>query len=126
MTKSVYQKFEASFSNVSAYAILKDGVHCANITLKYPKDGMGRLQCYIHILGTEMQNGQASGYGYDKRSHAIHVTAKKYKDYLNTLPMDTKIKPEALRLVDILASDSADNGWDDNLYSEGFTKINVI
>lgn len=126
MAKSVYQKFEASFSNVSAYAILKDGVHCANITLKYPKDGMGRLQCYIHILGTEMQNGQAGGYGYDKRSHAIHVTAKKYKEHLNTLPLDTKIKPEALRLIDILSSDSADNGWDDNLYSEGFTKLTVI
>ena len=126
MSKSVYQKFESSFSNVSAYVIMKDGEHIANITLKYPKDSMGRLQCYIHIFGTEMQNSFAGGYGYDKTSHAIHVTAKKYKDYLNTLPLDTVINKDALRLIDALSSDSADNGWDNALYDNGFTKINVI
>lgn len=122
MSKTVYQKFEASFTNVSAYVILKEGVHIANITLKYPKDGMGRLQCYIHIFGTEMQNSFSSGYGYDKRSHAIHVTAKKYlnSDEYNKLRMNEKI------FIDLLSSDEADNGWGDVLYSNGFTKINVM
>ena len=122
--KTVYQKFEASFSNVSAYVIMKDGKHVANITLKYPKDGMGRLQCYIHILGTEMQNGCASGCGYDKRSHAIHLTAKKYKGYITS--KGEVFKNNENLFLDCLSSDEADNGWDDVLYKNGFIKINVI
>ncbi len=32
-----------------------------------------------------MQNSYAGGYGYDKRSHAVHVTAKKYAEYLDII-----------------------------------------
>lgn len=124
-SKSVYQKFESAFSNVAAYAILKDGKHVANITLKYPKDGMGRLQCFMHILGTEMQNAFVSGCGYDKQSAAIHKTAKQYKECIadNT---EYKIKPSALELLELLSSYEASNGWDNMLYKSGFDKINVI
>ena len=124
MSKSVYQKFESSFSNVSAYVIMKDGEHVANITLKYPKDGMGRLQCYIHILGTEMQNSYSCGYGYDKTSHAIHVTAKKY---LDIVPHNQKLnEKDVIQFIQALSNDEADSGWGNVLYNNGFTKINVI
>ena len=123
--KSVYQKFESAFSNVSAYAILKDGEHVANISLKYPKDGMGRLQCFIHILGAEMQNAYVSGCGYDKRSAAIHKTAKQYKEAIANNP-EYKVKPFALELLELLSSYEASNGWSDELYRNCFNVINVI
>lgn len=124
-SKSVYQKFESAFSNVSAYAILKDGEHVANITLKYPKDGMGRLQCFMHILGNEMQNAFVSGCGYDKQSAVIHKTAKQYKEFISYNP-EYKVKPSALELLELLSSYEASNGWDGVLYKSGFDKINVI
>lgn len=124
--KTVYQKFESSFANVSAYVILKDGVHIANISLKYPKDGMGRLQCYIHIFGTEMQNDFVSGCGYDKRSHAIHKTAKKYLSLVENEGLTDALSVHEKLFLALLSSNEADNGWDGVLYKHGFTKINVM
>ena len=70
MTKSNWTKFDTAFAQVSSFVILdaesKDVI--AKIALKYPKDGAGRLSCYMHIVGTEVQIGTASGYGYDKRT----------------------------------------------------------
>lgn len=125
MSKSVYQKFDSAFSNVSAYVILKDGEHVANITLKYPKDGMGRLQCFIHIHGTEMQNSFVSGCGYDKRSAAIHNTAKQYKEFIAN-NSEYKLRPSETELLELLSSYEASNGWSDDLYRNGFNVINVI
>lgn len=77
-----WNKFDKAFSQVSSYIVLdantKDVI--AKIALKYPKDGAGRLSCYMHILGTEVQIGTASGYGYDKRTAAIIDAASKVND----------------------------------------------
>lgn len=123
--KSVYQKFESAFPNVSAYTILKDGEHVANITLKHPKDGVGRLQCFMHIPSTEMQNAFVSGCGYDKRSAAIHKTAKQYKEFIAN-NSKYKLKPSEDELLELLSSYEASNGWSDELYRNGFNVINVI
>jgi hypothetical protein len=70
MTK-IYDQHAAAFSPVSAFVVMKDGERVATIAFKFPKDGAGRLWCYVHWLGLEMQRGYAGGYGYDKRSAAV-------------------------------------------------------
>jgi hypothetical protein len=73
----IYAQFDAAFSRVSAFAILKDGELVAKVALKFPADGAGRLYAYVHWLGIEMTRGMAGGYGYDKRSAAVSDAAAK-------------------------------------------------
>jgi hypothetical protein len=102
MTKSdVYDQHDKAFSLVSAYVIAKrvtneranakhtfseseqeDQVErVATIAFKFPKDGAGRLNCFVHWIGAEMSKGYAGGYGYDKRSAAVQDAVEKIKPY---------------------------------------------
>lgn len=78
---TVYEKHDKAFSNVSAYAIVKDGQLVGKIAYKFPKDGAGRLVCFLHFHGYEMVTGYAGGYGYDKRSASLEAAAD-HKDLL--------------------------------------------
>jgi len=73
----IYEMHEKAFANVSAFVICKDGDRVATIAIKFPKDGAGRLYAYVHWLGVPMVRGQASGYGYDKRSAAVSDAVRK-------------------------------------------------
>lgn len=73
----IYDQHEAAFARVSAYAIAKDGARVGTVAFKYPADGAGRLYAYVHWLGEPMVRGFAGGYGYDKRSAACSVAARK-------------------------------------------------
>ncbi len=72
----IYDLHSAAFAQVSAYIILKDGEKVATVAFKYPKDGAGRLWCYLHVVGLKMVRGYAGGYGYDKTSAAFDDAAK--------------------------------------------------
>lgn len=76
---SIYDQHDKAFSNVSAYVIMRQGERVATIAFKFPKDGAGRLWCYVHLLGLEMVRGYAGGYGYDKRSAAVCNAVEKIK-----------------------------------------------
>ena len=67
---TVYEQHDKVFTQVSAFAIVRNGERVANIAFKFPRDGAGRLKCFVHWLGTEMLQGTAGGYGYDKRTAA--------------------------------------------------------
>lgn len=73
MTKqTIYEQHDKTFSNVSAYVLTNDkGYRIGTLAFKFPKDGAGRLYCYLHIIGLEMVRGYAGGYGYDKRSASV-------------------------------------------------------
>lgn len=78
MTTKIYDQHEAAFNHVSAFVIAKeDGERVATIAFKFPRDGAGRLYVYVQWFGVEMVRGHAGGYGYDKRSAACSVAAKK-------------------------------------------------
>ena len=79
MMTTIYQHHDAAFTQVSAGVILKDGEKVGTIAFKYPRDGAGRLWCYLHLLGSTMVRGSAAGYGYDKRSAALEVAAANYE-----------------------------------------------
>lgn len=68
---NIYVQHQKTFSNVSAFVITKGKERVATIAFKFPRDGAGRLYCYLHIIGVPMVRGHANGYGYDKRSAAM-------------------------------------------------------
>ena len=78
MTKNIYDLHRAAFANVSAFVVQdarKEVV--AKVAFKYPRDGAGRLWCYLHVIGLPMVRGYAGGYGYDKASAAFIDAARK-------------------------------------------------
>lgn len=70
MTKSIYDQHRAAFDSTSAYVIAKNGRRVGTIAFKFPRDGAGRLYCYLHVLGVEMVRDFAAGGGYDKKTAA--------------------------------------------------------
>jgi hypothetical protein len=77
---NVYDQHRASFATVSAYVVLDlTGERVANVAVKYPRDGAGRVYCYFHVFGAEMARGFANGYGYDKCSAAAESAVARIK-----------------------------------------------
>lgn len=129
MSNSNWTKFDKAFSQVSSFIILdkdtKDVI--AKIALKYPKDGAGRLSCYMHLIGTEVQIGTANGYGYDKRTSAIIDATKKCEsEFLNRVK-NNDCHGDELKMFKLLASDKAQSGWQEVINeSNGFIVIQAI
>lgn len=73
----IYKQHDAAFAQVAAYVVMRGTDRVATIAFKFPRDGAGRLYAYVHWIGCEMVRGQASGYGYDKRSAACAHAASK-------------------------------------------------
>lgn len=113
---TTYEQHDKAFANVSAYVIAKDGERVATISLKFPKDGAGRLWAYVHWIGTPMVRGSAGGYGYDKRSAAVEVATR-------TMPVSLH-NPDCRdgQYQDFIAALAADGGeyFDDRLRKAGF------
>lgn len=75
-TKTIYQKHDAAFPLISAGSLVINGIQKGTIAFKFPKDGTGRLSCYLHLFGYPMVIGTASGYGYDKKSAALESACR--------------------------------------------------
>jgi hypothetical protein len=117
---SIYDQHQAAFQNVSAYVILKNGERVATIAFKFPRDGAGRLYCYLHIFGASMCRGHANGYGYDKKSAAAESAAARHSR--DTYPND-------LANIDaIKAALAGDSGWDwdHRLRDAGFDVVQAV
>lgn len=116
---AIYEMHDKAFANVQAYVIAKEGERVATIAFKFPKDGAGRLNVYVHWLGCEMVRGQASGYGYDKRSAAASNAAKKL-----TFTKDPKTAPlaeqEAFTAFRNALEPDGGEYWDARLRAAGF------
>ena len=78
----IYDQHSKAFSHVSSYAIMHRGKPCGVINIKYPKDGAGRLTMFLHLHGSKMVKGTASGYGYDKATAAFYDCAIELEKYL--------------------------------------------
>jgi hypothetical protein len=74
---TIYDQHDTAFASVSAFALVHAGAQVGTLAFKYPADGAGRLWCYLHLHGSEMVRGSATGYGYDKAGAAFEsaVTA---------------------------------------------------
>lgn len=122
MPASIYDQHDKAFASVSAFAIVRNGV--ANIAFKFPRDGAGRLKCFVHWLGTEMLPGTANGYGYDKRTAATANAITRAHKAKHALMFAEPGSPmEAFALA--LARDASDS-WDAALRKAGFDVWQVL
>ena len=98
MTTSVYDKHSKHFAQVSAYVIIdNEGDQKGTMSVKYPKDGMGKLFLYLHLYGSQMVQVSVSGCGFDKLSVAVQKAANEYTKEI-TFKNDRDFI-EALKLV---------------------------
>lgn len=121
---NVYDQHRASFANVEAHVVLNsDGQKVATIAFKFPRDGAGRLYAYVHWIGLEMVRGHAGGYGYDKRSAAAAVAARKMND-----KPDAGLRPDSEPFDAFLSALANDSGatWDYQLREAGFTVLQAV
>ena len=122
MSKSIYDQHDKHFDNVSAFVVLKDGACVARVAFKYPRDGAGRLYAYVHWLCLPMVRGDASGYGYDKRSTAVSNAAKKLNPS-DTLNANALIS--AYAFVEVISKNEG-RYWDNGLSDAGFTVVRAV
>lgn len=137
MTK-IYDQHNAAFKYVSAFAILKDRNHVANVSIKFPKDGAGRLYAYVHVFRAEMSRGFAGGYGYNKTSAAIMDAMEKTKPYKIERTKDENAESKAyydkaeadgnalIAELKKALEPAASAGWSNALRDAGFTVLHVL
>lgn len=122
----IYEMHDKAFAKVSAFVILKGGERVATVAIKFPADGAGRLWAYVHWIGTEMTRGHAGGYGYDKRTAAVSVAARKLPltlDLDNSTARSRRGSYDDFRRAALL--DAGDN-WTRALEKAGFTVLQAV
>lgn len=117
----IYDQRDKAFANVSAFVLVKGNERVGTIAFKFPRDGAGRLYCYLHVLGLEMIRGAASGYGYDKRSAAAFAAARKLDltPKRNGVPLENAESLAIARVVKDAIKD-AGHDWRHDLEAAGF------
>lgn len=73
----IYTKFDTALRGISAYALLRGGKPVGRIVLKHANASTA----YVHIWGSEMVSGRATGYGYDKAGAAVREALGKLARY---------------------------------------------
>lgn len=114
----IYNKHDTAFRNVSAFAILKDGKHVANVTLKHGN----AVTAYVHWIGLEMTSGRAGGGGYDRASAAVSDAARKTRGG----DAAKSVQLSADHFIGILIEKTDSARWQNALEANGYTVCNVI
>ena len=121
--QAIYDAHRKAFASVNAYAVLLAGERVANIAIKYPRDGAGRLTAFVHWYGVEMSRGYASGGGYDKASAAVASAARTMPD---VLPVNFNEHQGAYSVFLSVCRRDASDRFYDALRKSGFEVIAVI
>ena len=110
-----WQKFDNAFKSVSAYVVMDQDTMqpIAKIALKFPSDGAGRVNAYIHLIGMEVQHGYAGGYGYDKRTASIISAVSNCNDIWAQQIKSGHVSLTSAQqnFINLLLSDDAQGGW---------------
>lgn len=128
MTK-IYDQHRAAFSNVSAWVVMRKGERVATVSVKFPKDGAGRLWAYVHYIGTEMQRDFAGGYGYAKTDAAVSGAGSKIHNAIEKSgrPEHWSVKEFATlrNFIQAIGSDGGES-WDRKLRDAGFEVFQAV
>lgn len=135
----IYDQHRKHFERTLAAAVLDSaGQHVANVSIRYPADGAGRLYAYAHWLGTEMVRGSASGYGYDKATAALSDAVTRLEkapgpeivpdNHPDLIAERRTVRKEQERREAFHRALSQDGGqhWDGALRAAGFTVLQVV
>ena len=126
-----WQKFDNAFKQVSAFVVMDQETMqpIAKIALKFPSDGAGRVNAYIHLIGMEVQHGYAGGYGHDKRTASIIGAASNCNDIWAQQIKSGHVSLTSVQqnFINLLLSDDAQGGWQEVInHDNGFIVIQVV
>ena len=126
-----WQKFDNAFKSVSAYVVMDQDTMqpIAKIALKFPSDGAGRVNAYIHLIGMEVQHGYAGGYGYDKRTASIIDAVTNCNDIWAQQIKSGHVSLTSAQqnFINLLLSDDAQGGWLEVInQNNGFIVIQAV
>lgn len=117
----IYAKFDSATKSFTAAALIRNGKPVGRIVLKFGS----ACTAFVHIWGTEMASGRASGHGYDKASAAVVDACRN----LNGRSLDTK-DPEAIAawkaLLDAFCDRRSGERWTSTVERGGFVVASVI
>lgn len=120
----IYDQHSAAFSAVASFAVLdKRGTPVATVAFKYPRDGAGRLYCYLHVIGSRMARGHASGGGYDKHSAAFEAALAKIEH--NGPGVDALARDQVLAFRDAMEGRGG-HYWNNNLERAGYRVFQTV
>ena len=125
----IYNQHKAAFAQVEAYVVCKGGERVATIAFKFPRDGAGRLYAYVHWIGLEMARGFAAGVGYDKRSAACAVAARKLLTVFqgpNTVPDRQRALDGGFKAFNEALATDGGTTFDRALREAGFTVCQAV
>lgn len=123
----VYEQFEKHTARVSGDVILYKGDSVGRVVFVHPRDGAGRLYCYLQFWGSHMERGSASGYGYNKRKAAFEDAMGRLAKQLATCPdVPSPMKSHAMIACETYAADKTGEDWDVKLRTGGFTTAHVV
>lgn len=126
----IYDQHEAAFAQVSAFVILDGaGERCATIAFKHPRDGAGRLWCYLHVFGVRMVRGYASGFGYDKKTAAASAAARHLLAAQKAQAADGGMRAEAAASLSAIHDALKHDGgydWSRELENRGFRVLQAV
>lgn len=128
MTRKIYDQHEKAFAQVSAFIIMQNNERVATVAFKFPRDGAGRLSCFLHVLGLPMVKGIAGGYGYDKKSAAFTDAARKAdKVKLESWQSEGGYSRER-EIASLMRAAMVYDGssWEDALRKVGFTVLQAV
>src|SRR3546814_13621795 len=75
---AIYDQHDKAFARVSAYVVTKDGAHVANVSIKFPAAGAGRLSAYVPWIGLEMDRPHANAHTNDNRTAPVPRRAPRH------------------------------------------------
>lgn len=127
----IYQQHESAFASVSAFVLTDStGARVGTVAFKFPRDGAGRLYCYLHLIGSEMIRGFAGGYGYDKRSAAFGEALRRFKAERRALDgaeqADDEIAARAAALQAEFAKHGESYGWERVCTDAGLNVLQAV
>ncbi len=128
----IYEQHQKAFAQVSAWVILDgEGERVATVAMKFPRDGAGRLYCYLHVIGSPMVRGYAGGYGYDKRSAAFESALERWSPRpgpsgpTELEPYEKKIRAHGQAFRDALKG-AGGSYWYDALQRAGYDVMQAV
>lgn len=123
MALDIYEQHQAAFARVSAFVILdSEGEKVATVAIKFPADGAGRLWAYVHVLGTQMARGWATGYGYDKRTPAVASALSRIITVGDVRP---PVRDHVKALQEAVAGDGGEY-WDRLIEKAGYRVLQAV
>lgn len=121
----VYKQLEKDTQRVAAYAVSQGDKQIGRVVIAYPKVGGGPLHAYVHIWGTDMVRGTATGTGYDKVTAAVEKAVFKMpkpEDLANKDPIAVGHLTKWSRTL----ADCKDHEWHRCLEAAGYVVQHVI